>query len=160
MQKEERRKSQILKVLPKSIVPKMESFDFTYLQEIRMRAEKPVVLLYKGREVWLSPISQSELREALEYISNYSLYAYEQELRQGFLTIEGGHRVGMAGKIISDGGKVTNLIYISSVNIRVSHEIEGCADCLFPWIVSEGELLHTLLISPLAAAAKPLCCAM
>ena len=84
----------------------------------------------------------------MEYISNYSLYAYENELRQGFLTIEGGHRVGVSGKIVSEKGKVKNFQYISSINIRVCHEIKGCADLLFPAILEENQVVHTMIISP------------
>ncbi len=84
----------------------------------------------------------------LEYISNYSLYACEQEMRQGFITIEGGHRVGLSGQAIMENGKVKNLKYISSVNIRVAHEMIGCADAVFPYIVCNRVLCHTLIVSP------------
>ena len=70
----------------------------------------------------------------MDYISHFSLYAYENELRQGFLTVEGGHRVGVAGKVIMEKDRVKNIQYISSVNIRVSHEVIGCADSLLPYI--------------------------
>lgn len=88
------------------------------------------------------------MREMMEYISNYSLYAYEEEMRQGFITIEGGHRVGMAGQAIVEKGKVKNLKYISSVNVRLSHEIMGCADSIFPYITRNRKLCHTLVVSP------------
>ena len=84
----------------------------------------------------------------LEYISNYSLYAYEQEMKQGFITIEGGHRVGMTGQAIIENGKVKNLKHISSVNVRMSHEVLGCADKVFPYIANNRSLYHTLVISP------------
>ena len=80
--------------------------------------------------------------------SNYSLYAYEYEMRQGFITIEGGHRVGMTGQAIIEDGKVKNLRYISSINLRMSHEIKGCADQVFSYIVSGGKMCHTLIVSP------------
>ena len=84
----------------------------------------------------------------LEYISNYSLYACEQEMRQGFITIEGGHRVGLSGQAIMENGKVKNLKYISSVNIRVAHEMSGCADEVCPYIVCNRLLWQTLIVSP------------
>ena len=88
------------------------------------------------------------IRETLDYVSNYSLYAYENELKQGFITVEGGHRVGMAGQVIIENGRVKNLKQISSLNIRVSHEILGCADKLFPYITYNKQLYHTMIISP------------
>lgn len=84
----------------------------------------------------------------MEYLSSYSLYAYENELRQGFITIEGGHRVGIAGQTILEEGKIKSLKYISSINIRVSHEVPGCAGKLFPYITLNKQICHTLIISP------------
>ena len=84
----------------------------------------------------------------MEYIAGYSLYAYEDELRQGFLTIQGGHRVGVAGKILMEEGKVRSIRYISFLNIRLAHQVEGCADKVMPFIVENGEVCHTLIISP------------
>lgn len=143
-------KKQILQVLAKKIQREVEKeqFDFSYLQEIRLRTGKPLTVLYKGKEKLLMKVEQEELRETLEYISNYSLYAYENEMRQGFITIEGGHRVGMAGKVVMEEGKIKNLKYISSINIRVAHEIKGCADKIFPYITKERQICHTLIISP------------
>lgn len=143
-------KKQILQVLGKKIQRDVEreQFDFSYLQEIRLRMGKPLTVLYKGKEKLLTKVEQEDVRETLEYISNYSLYAYENELRQGFITIEGGHRVGMAGKVVMEDGKIKNLKYISSINIRVAHEVKGCADKIFPYITKERQICHTLIISP------------
>ena len=78
-----------------------ENLRFDYLQEIRLRAGYPVILLYGGKEKILHiNATERSIRETLDYVSNYSLYAYENELKQGFITIEGGHRVGMAGQVL------------------------------------------------------------
>lgn len=150
MSKEEKTKVQIMQVLARKTAERisLENIDFAQLQEIRMRVGQPVILLYKGQEKILPVIGREEVRETLEYISNYSLYAYEYEMRQGFITIEGGHRVGVAGKIVMEAGRIKNLKYISSVNIRVAHEIKGCADKVFPYITADSQMLHTLIISP------------
>lgn len=143
-------KEQILQILSRGIKEQIEKehMNFAYLQEIRLRIGHPVIVLYKGKEIVLGRIGRKELQETMEYISNYSLYAYENEMRQGFITIEGGHRVGVAGKVIVEDRKIKNLKYISSVNIRVSHEIKGCADRILPYIVEDDQICHTLLISP------------
>ena len=70
----------------------------------------------------------------LEYISNYSMYAFEEEIRQGFLTIQGGHRVGIAGKTILEGNKIKSVKYISYINLRLSHQIKGCAAPILPYV--------------------------
>ena len=145
------KREQVLCVLPGKIkgILLNSILNFDELQEIRMREENPLMIRVNGREqIFSHVVTKEELRETMEYISNYSLYAYENELRQGFLTIEGGHRVGVSGKIASEKGKVKNFQYISSINIRVCHEIKGCADLLFPAILEENQVVHTMIISP------------
>ena len=153
----EKRKQQILHVLAKTVRRLMESenLDYEKLQEIRLRTGQPLLIVWRGKEIFLPSgtknkhiVTQEEIRETLEYSSHYSLYAYENEIRQGFLTIEGGHRVGVAGKVILEKNKVKNIQYISSINIRMSHEILGCADQVFPFISENKQILHTLIISP------------
>ena len=134
---------QIMNILPSEVkhVIDRENIDFEHLQEIRLRAGYPIILFYKNKEQIL-PMNGTEriIRETLDYVSNYSLYAYENELRQGFITIEGGHRIGMAGQL--------NLKQVSSLNVRISHEILNCADKLFPYITHNKQMYHTLIISP------------
>lgn len=150
--REERKKQQIVQVLARTVVQYLdaEQFSFDEIQEIKLRTGKPLIVIYKGKEKMLSHkiVTREEIRETMEYISNYSLYAYEQELKQGFITIEGGHRVGMAGQVTMEEGKIKNLKYISSINIRVSHEVKSCADRIFPYITYNKQMYHTLLISP------------
>ncbi len=154
---QERRKQQILNILAARIrkVVEAERLDYDKLQEIRLRTGQPLLLLYDGKERVLPAaqkqkhiVTKAEIKETLEYSSHYSLYAYEHEIRQGFLTVEGGHRVGVSGKAILEQEKVKSMQYISSVNIRMSHEIPGCADGLLPMITKNREVCHTLIISP------------
>lgn len=149
--------NRILSVLPRSIrvLIGKEHLQYKYLQEIKLRVEKPLLLVYRGEEIIPGNqrgkpyiVTREDIREMLEYISNYSLYAYEQEMKQGYITIEGGHRVGMTGQAIIENGKVKNLRYISSINLRMSHEILGCADPIFPFITYNKKLYHTLIVSP------------
>lgn len=142
---------QIINILPVEVKHAIEKehLQFDHLQEIRLRAGYPIILFYKNKEHIL-PIKSTEqvIKEALDYVSNYSLYAYENELRQGFITVEGGHRVGMAGQVIIENGRVKNLKQIASLNIRISHEVLNCADKLFPYVTHNKQMYHTLLISP------------
>ena len=154
MERQDRR-AQILKILAKSIrrIIEEEVPDTDSLQEIRMRTGQPLRITKENRDIPVPEgkahiVTKEEMRETLDYISRYSLYAYENELRQGFLTVEGGHRVGVAGKVIMEKERVKNIQYISSVNIRVSHEVIGCADALLPYITKNKPVCHTLIISP------------
>lgn len=119
------------------------------IQEIRIRVGCPVFAQVDGKEQCLGVYADSRLvRELLELFSNHSLYAYEEEIRQGFLTIEGGHRVGLAGKVVMDDGKVRTMKDISGLNIRLAHERKGCADSVLPWLYEKGEIQNTIFISP------------
>lgn len=135
--------------------------DFDRLQEIRLRVDSPLLVRYNNKEYVIDNnarltksmddafiITKAEVKETMEYISNYSLYAFEEELKQGFITIAGGHRIGIAGKVILEEGKIKSMKYISFINIRLSHQVKGCADLVMPYILREDNIYHTLIISP------------
>ena len=136
-------------------------FDRNKIYEIRLRVNAPLIVIYQGKEYFLTLegsltreeakayyVKTEDLKEMLEYISGYSLYAFEEEIRQGFLTVVGGHRVGIAGKTILDGNKIKSLKYISYINLRLSHQIKGCASPILPYIIKNKQICHTLIISP------------
>lgn len=148
-------KERVWSILPERVrqVLDKEVTNYDELQEIKLRTGQPLLIRCRGEERIPGRghpyvVTARDVREAVDYTSNFSLYAYEDEMRQGFITIEGGHRVGMTGQVILDGGHVKNLKYISSVNIRISHEIEGCADKIMPYVVRGGRVAHTLILSP------------
>ncbi|MFA9463245.1 MAG: stage III sporulation protein AA [Velocimicrobium sp.] len=137
------------------------NLNFYNLQEVRLRINRPLLLVYDNEEYFLSEdssltkyaekgfiVSGKEIRETMEYVSNYSLYAYEDELRQGFITIQGGHRIGIAGKVILEKGSIKTIKYISFVNIRFAHEVKGCSIPILPYIKKGQDIYHTLIISP------------
>ena len=147
----------IRRVLPRNVrlALSREPLEESRIQELRLRVNKPLLMIYNGHERMIGNqrdgpylVTKEDVREMLEYVSNFSLYAYEQEMKQGFITIEGGHRVGITGQAIIENGRVTNLRHISSINLRMSHEAVGCADSVFPYITQEGRLCHTLIVSP------------
>ena len=134
--------------------------DFEKLQEIRLRVNQPAILIYDNEEIYINKngickditraycVNQKELRETMEYIANFSLYAFEEEIRQGFITVCGGHRIGICGKVFMEGKSIRSIKYISYINVRVSHEIIGCSNKLIKYITNKGQFLHTLVISP------------
>lgn len=141
----------IKKVLGSTInsILQENNIPFSELQEIRLRIGKPLIIVSDNIEFVLHKIiEKEELMEILEYVSNYSLYAFENELKQGFITIEGGHRVGMTGQVQIEEGEVKNIKHISSMNIRISHEVLNCADVIFPYITENKQICNTLIISP------------
>jgi stage III sporulation protein AA len=126
--------------------------------ELRMRINKPVYMTYmtdKNKIKECSPeeekgyiVTRRDIDEVVDRITDYSPYAFENEIRQGFITIKGGHRVGMAGQTVLSDGKVTNLKNISFINIRFAHQKKGCGEYVMPYIVNGGEIRDTLIISP------------
>lgn len=134
---------------------------FSLLQEIRLRTDEPVLVKYGGEEFFLGKqggflkdakeayrLSREELAETLDYISNYSMYAFEEQIKKGYITLPGGHRVGVAGRVLWEHQAVKNIRYISFLNIRVAHEVKGCADMVLSHIHDGKRLQHTLIISP------------
>lgn len=132
------------------------------LQEIRLRAEKPVILRRMGQEYFLTGEGQftkeisrarrmdaKELEQTVQHICSYSVYAYADEIRQGYLTLPGGHRVGVAGQVVlEDENRIRTIKNIRYLNIRVAHEIKGAAGEVLPQIYENGRLCNTLIVSP------------
>lgn len=134
------------------------------IEEIRIRTEKPIFLYINNQELILTRdgelssasseqkeryiACENELRLILDKISGYSLYAYEDELRQGYFTLEGGHRVGLAGKTVVEQGVVKTLKSIQFLNIRIAHEKRNCGKKAAGKLIENGWLKHTLIISP------------
>jgi len=135
--------------------------EFDMLQEIRLRAEAPMAFRFRNGVRYLSRkntlctnrddallIPVREVRETMEYISNYSLYAYEEEMKRGYLTIAGGHRIGIAGKMLCENGEVRGVKYISYLCIRLAHEIVGCSNGILNRLFEQNAFQDTLIISP------------
>ncbi|WP_203527900.1 stage III sporulation protein AA [Clostridium thermarum] len=142
--------NEILCILPQNLqlmLKKLPNLD--KLQEIRIKANNPVILNLDNQECILNYISTMEdLKTIMQRTSNYSLYAFEEEIKQGFITIKGGHRVGLCGKCVMEDNKVKTIKNIASINIRVSREVIGCSDKIMPLIINGNNILNTIIISP------------
>lgn len=119
------------------------------IREIRVRVGRPIFFVQNGLEKRLERIADRELvKELLGVCSGHSLYAFEEELRHGFLTVEGGHRVGVAGKMVAEHGTIKTIKDISALNIRLAHECKGCANLMMQWLYQNGIVQNTLFLSP------------
>ena len=151
----------ILEIMPinlKSMLLEIKDPICNSIQEMRVRAYKPIIVLVEGKEYGLSNkgldqvgagyvATLQDVQAILKFLSGYSLYALEDELRQGYVTIQGGHRVGLVGKTVIEEQKVKTLKYISGLNIRFSHEVLGCSDKVLPYLLSRDNFYHTLIVS-------------
>jgi stage III sporulation protein AA len=103
-----------------------------------------------------------DIADTVERMSRHSLYAFESALRQGYMTLPGGHRAGIAGQAVmpapGDGRQLRTVTNISSINLRVAHAVKGCADYVLPFIcdVKALSFCHTLIISPPACGKTTL----
>lgn len=152
----------VWRALPRKIREVLAEKDLHDLQEIRLRSGQPLLLKREnrlfslGKEGAFLPaadekgmrISMADLRETVSLLSGYSLYAFEEELRQGYLTIEGGHRVGFCGKAVLENGEIRTLRQINALNIRIARERKGWGETLLPLLLEKNTLCHTLLVSP------------
>lgn len=126
------------------------------LEEIRIRIGQPLEFCYGEGYRYLSVGEESgelyriqgeDLAEMLDYISNYSLYAYQEEVKQGYITIEGGHRIGLIGQAVTEQGKITGIHPITFLNFRIAHERIDCAKELLPYLLEGNSIYNTLFLS-------------
>lgn len=141
---------EIFRVLPMKINNLIrEMLLYRPLQEIRIKINKPLIVNVSDKEILLDYIvTQNDMKEILTRMSNYSLYAYEEEIRQGYITIKGGHRIGIAGECILAKGEVRTIRNISSINIRICREVIGSSEELMKYISSKNRVYNTLIVSP------------
>lgn len=136
--------------LPRKVREKVKETELKDVQEIRLRCGQPVLLkLSEGRIKLLEEtLTITDIRETVSLLSGYSLYAFEEELRQGYLTIEGGHRIGFCGKAVMENGEIRTLRQIHALNIRIAREQKGWAEKFLPDLMQNGYFMHTLIVSP------------
>jgi stage III sporulation protein AA len=141
---------EVFDVLPTSIqhvVKKYES-NIPYIEEIRIRIDRPLELMIKGNPHFPSYIVQkADGIHLLNKLSQYSLYTMEEELRRGYVTIKGGHRVGLAGRVVTEKGMVKMIRDVTSFNIRIAKEKTGIATKLIPYVY-DRRWQNTMIIGP------------
>jgi stage III sporulation protein AA len=131
------------------------------LEEIRIRIHQPLVIRCGSKEYFIKEDGEAvpescrnaykpmeeDLNRTLELMSNYSLYAFEEEIKNGYITIRGGHRVGICGQAVLAEGAVKTIKNVNGLNIRMTHQVKGCAGRVIERIARPA-LKHTMIISP------------
>lgn len=145
-----RYEEEILKVLPLKISNEVKEILLKEpVQEIRIKVNKSIIINTSHKEIILKYVTTIEdIKQILVKVSNYSLYAYEEEIKQGYITIRGGHRIGIAGECVLVNGEVRTIRNISSLNIRICREVIGCSNEIMKYITKEDRVFNTLIISP------------
>ena len=108
------------------------------IEEIRIRVDRPVILKYpEGKEDILDHVvTQNEILNILQSLCNNSIYSYQSQICDGYITLQGGHRVGITGNVAMKDGKITNVNYVSSLNFRIAREIIGASDEIFKEVIT------------------------
>ena len=146
---EDKIKEELLKKLPLELSSVLQNFSFSDLREIRLRAGR-CIMLYYGNETKSigKPLNSTEVCKVFEVICQNSVYAYLNEICEGFITLSGGHRVGISGECETQGGHISNIHNFSGINIRIAREFKGCARKLMPHIQNSNNIKNTILIAP------------
>ncbi len=132
------------------------------LEEIRIRENRPLEIGYGSRYSFVREDgtltdlyrdafvpSKDQCRALLERVTNHSIYAVEEELRRGYVTVSGGHRIGLAGRTLLDKGQVSHLRDIAGFNVRIARARDGVASEVLPGLLDfkSRTIGHTLIVS-------------
>lgn len=133
--------------------------DIELLEEIRIRNNQNIILKYNNCEKVVDyTVTSNDILQTLQIVCDNSIYSYQKEICEGYITIKGGHRIGVAGNSVIENGKVINIRYISSLNFRVAKQIIGCSNNMLHNIVNneENSIYNTLIVSPPGAGKTTL----
>ncbi|MCI8654766.1 MAG: stage III sporulation protein AA [Clostridia bacterium] len=146
---------QILQYFPRSVKEQIEGRIneqlAQYVEEIRIRNNKPIVIKIAQEQMIINYIIQKiEIDEIFQRICENSIYSYQKQISEGYITIRGGHRIGITGSAVIENEKVINLNYISSLNIRIAREKKESSREIIQEIINfkENTIYNTLIISP------------
>ena len=121
------------------------------ITEIRIRVGKPIILKTRNKDIIINyKIDPEEILDLLGRICENSIYAYKNQICEGFLTIKGGHRIGITGTVIIEDNKIININYISSLNCRIAREVIGCSKKILNEVldIENHTIFNTVIVSP------------
>ncbi len=120
-------------------------------QEIHIYTNRNILLRTSSDEVKINYITSSnDILETLQRICDNSIYTYQNQICNGFITVKGGHRVGISGEVVIKEGQVINISYIYSLNFRIARQVLGCSNIALPYILNtkENTVYNTIILSP------------
>lgn len=121
------------------------------MEEVRLRAGQMPMVVLNGEELPLpadGPVSERELSLTLEVATRASTHTALEQLRQGYFTLRGGHRVGLCGTAVTEDGRVKSFRHLSSLNIRIAHVVSGCGEEVLTRLRAGGSFPNTLILAP------------
>ena len=155
------KKSGVFSYIPRGISRYLDFVDEGRLEEIRLRCGLPVSLCYDSAIRYVDKygtltdnihsavkVTREHINEGMELITSSSLYALENRIQSGFITLKGGHRVGICGQCVIKGGQISFIENISGLNYRLARQIMGAADGVIDSIINGRTIRSTLIIAP------------
>ncbi len=144
--------------LPCRISDCLNNLNYNLVYEIRIRADKPLVVNLGGEFKFLGTNgicqmqnalipTENEVEDTLMAACGYSVYAVENQLKEGFITTKDGVRLGIAGTVVYENGRVHAIRNATSLCVRIPHEIRGCADEIYAKCF-EHSVVSTLILAP------------
>ena len=149
-----------LSFLPDKYLGIIKNIDYDLLYEIRLRTGYPTKINYNNKIVYLSYqglttdkdkaiiCTNIDITEIINNLTERSLYAFNDRIKEGYLSTTSGVRIGLAGECVFCDNKIQTIKNFSSLNIRVPHQIKNCSNKFIKDIISKGIINNTLLISP------------
>ena len=142
-----------LTFLPKEIYNEIVKLNLDKLTEIRLRIGYPILLKYDNKTTRLNLsknyiiATREHINTIIENITEKSIYAFNNCIKQGFLSTKDGVRVGLCGNCVFDNEKIVTINDFSSLNIRIPHLIKDCSKHIISYLLDGKHLLNTLIIS-------------
>ncbi len=121
------------------------------LEEIRIRSNGVIALKFMDKqEIIKKRILYEDILQTIQIMCDNSIYSYQNEICSGYITVQGGHRVGISGNCVIENGQVINIKYISSINFRIAKQVIGCGNKALQYIlkIPENSIYNTLIVSP------------
>lgn len=124
--------------------------NFSVICEIRLRVNQPVIISLQHKEIIINEcvICEADIKEIFNNITGYSAYAYEYSIKNGYITLEGGHRVGFGGEVVYENQKIVSIKNIRFLNFRISHSFPECGRDTAQRLINCQGIFDTLIISP------------
>ena len=142
----------VLEYFPNQIREKiLQCNNLNDLEEIRIRTNRNILLKVGQEEKKIDYcINTNEVLEILQRICDNSIYTYQSQICKGYITIKGGHRVGITGNVVEKEGQVINISHIYSLNFRIARQIINCSKPILPYIldVKNNNIYNTIVLSP------------
>lgn len=150
----EKRMESVFNILPENINKALYPFYESLIEEIRIKVGCPIFIYIKNKEHTLYFNNEIYIakKEDVDYIlkkaTKNSLYAYMEDIKNGFITIDNGHRIGISGRAVYEDKKLINIKDISSLNIRCANELKGVYETVYNNLFKNTDIENTLIISP------------